>query len=563
MEDKIIKDIETALNSLQKDEEQIKKEIESFKGQYQTENGILIEPKEVTQYKKDLEKIQIEINQKKLEKRKHVLLSEKERLKDETKNLKNIYRGNPNVDKMVNDMLEPRKKELETKINEVENLIKDMQKNERKNIDIDNLLKTMDERSKKHSTPKVASTEVQEALKTKLEEEIEQKNEDEQESEIENEDKENQEKIEQELENEEIQENEPEQEENETELEQKEVEQEKLEKEELNKIAIENLIREMDLGIREIDDVIIKYRSVAKIFRKAYQKVKENANQEEISNFKEETTQKDKEILEKVTELTHRKKKIQTLKMFVDDDFEKIKEIYNDEYKRKNSLLIATCVEKMNQLYKLCDEEIEYYKIKEKEKEQEEVEKVEGEVIDEKTQQDNQPDLDKEKVIIDGKILKEEDIHDENEEHEENEESQEEASKQITLSPKKEMRVKNFFSTVYDGMKVVGKALVKGGKKVKQSRAFKGIYNLLDKLADKIVPMDLEVSKEEENELKKILDEGDEEYKGKYTNKKVLNFKDKSKAYRESQKVDEKELKSKEENHDKKDKEKGDEEPEQ
>ena len=42
MEDKIIKDIETALNSLQKDEEQIKKEIESFKGQYQTENGILI-----------------------------------------------------------------------------------------------------------------------------------------------------------------------------------------------------------------------------------------------------------------------------------------------------------------------------------------------------------------------------------------------------------------------------------------------------------------------------------------------------------------------------------------
>ena len=61
MEDKSINDINNALNSLQKDEEQIKQEIEKLQGKYEFENGKFVEPKEVTQYKKDLERVQKEM----------------------------------------------------------------------------------------------------------------------------------------------------------------------------------------------------------------------------------------------------------------------------------------------------------------------------------------------------------------------------------------------------------------------------------------------------------------------------------------------------------------------
>ena len=109
MEDKSINDINNALNSLQKDEEQIKQEIEKLQGKYEFENGKFVEPKEVTQYKKDLERVQKEIEEKtatreqrkldeeKLTERENNLIEEKANLEDENriKYLKNLYRNNP------------------------------------------------------------------------------------------------------------------------------------------------------------------------------------------------------------------------------------------------------------------------------------------------------------------------------------------------------------------------------------------------------------------------------------------------------------------------------------
>ena len=68
MEDKI-KDIDKALNSLKRDEEQLIKELNKFNGKYEIENGKLTEPREVTEYKRELEKIRAEMEQKNLQRR--------------------------------------------------------------------------------------------------------------------------------------------------------------------------------------------------------------------------------------------------------------------------------------------------------------------------------------------------------------------------------------------------------------------------------------------------------------------------------------------------------------
>mgnify|MGYP004572984423 CR=1 FL=1 len=106
MEDKI-KDIDKALNSLKRDEEQLIKELNEFNGKYEIENGKLTEPREVTEYKRELEKIRAEMEQKNLQRRRYVLLREKERLEDENvvKNLKNMYRNEKNADQMINEMI--------------------------------------------------------------------------------------------------------------------------------------------------------------------------------------------------------------------------------------------------------------------------------------------------------------------------------------------------------------------------------------------------------------------------------------------------------------------------
>ena len=106
MEDKI-KDIDKALNSLKRDEAQLINELDKFNGKYEIENGKLTEPREVTEYKRELEKIRAEIEQKNLQRRRYVLLREKARLEDENvvKNLKNMYRNEKNADQMINEMI--------------------------------------------------------------------------------------------------------------------------------------------------------------------------------------------------------------------------------------------------------------------------------------------------------------------------------------------------------------------------------------------------------------------------------------------------------------------------
>lgn len=152
MEDKI-KEIDTALNSLKRDEEQLIKELNRLSEKYQTKNGKLVEPREVTKYKRDLEEIRKEIEQKDLQKRRYVLLREKERLSDENviKNLKNMYRNEKNADKMINEMLKQRNKEIDSKIAEIEDIIRIVDEPEMESPDIDEVLKTMEERSKESS----------------------------------------------------------------------------------------------------------------------------------------------------------------------------------------------------------------------------------------------------------------------------------------------------------------------------------------------------------------------------------------------------------------------------
>ncbi len=155
MEDKI-KDIDKALNSLKRDEEQLIKELNEFNGKYEIENGKLTEPREVTEYKRELEKIRAEMEQKNLQRRRYVLLREKERLEDENvvKNLKNMYRNEKNADQMINEMIEQRKQDIESKLAEIENTIGPIDETEIESPNIDEVLKTMEERSKENIDPK-------------------------------------------------------------------------------------------------------------------------------------------------------------------------------------------------------------------------------------------------------------------------------------------------------------------------------------------------------------------------------------------------------------------------
>lgn len=155
MEDKI-KDIDKALNSLKRDEEQLIKELDKFNGKYEIENGKLTEPREVTEYKRELEKIRVEMEQKNLQRRRYVLLREKARLEDENvvKNLKNMYRNEKNADQMINEMIEQRKQDIESKLAEIENTIGPIDETEIESPNINEVLKTMEERSKENIDPK-------------------------------------------------------------------------------------------------------------------------------------------------------------------------------------------------------------------------------------------------------------------------------------------------------------------------------------------------------------------------------------------------------------------------
>ena len=90
---------------------------------------------------------------------------------------------------------------------------------------------------------------------------------------------------------------------------------------------------------------------------------------------------------------------------------------------------------------------------------------------------------------------------------------------------------------------------IKIAQKVKRNGVFKFVYNILDKLADRIVPKEDEEEKAdkkkentEEEEIRKAFEEGDYEYKSDLEEKsgKIVDFKGKSesKAFRDGNKVD-------------------------
>lgn len=312
MEDKI-KSIDNTLNSLKRDEEQLIKELDKFNGKYEIENGKLTEPREVTEYKRELEKIRAEIEQKNLQRRRYVLLREKARLADENvvKNLKNMYRNEKNADQMINEMLEQRKQDIESKLAEIENIIGTIDEPEIESPDIDEVLKTMEERRKENLDTKPAESIDLEDLANRLENIAEQH---------ETEEIKVQEDIQPAEESEEpVQ---PEVEENEIENEEPaepEVEENEPENEEENKNTITEY---MEQEIEKINEVL-----------KSYEDLEKNIN-EVVSGFEDEKEKTGKlqsgfgKIKKNIDELSRRKLIAETIKGLVTTNLSKAKQEY-------------------------------------------------------------------------------------------------------------------------------------------------------------------------------------------------------------------------------------------
>ena len=368
MEDKI-KDIDKALNSLKRDEEQLIKELDKFNGKYEIENGKLTEPREVTEYKRELEKIRAEMEQKNLQRRRYVLLREKARLADENvvKNLKNMYRNEKNANQMINEMIEQRKQDIEFKLAEIENTIGPIDETEIENSNIDEVLKTMEERSKENIETKPVETinledlanrfenkaEKPEPGEIKVEEDIQPTEESEEPVQSELEELENEEHIQPEIE-----ENEPENEEE----------------------TKNTIINYMEQEIEKINEVLKRYENLEKNIDTL------------VSDFEEEKEKTDNlqsnfgKIKIDIDELSRRELIAETIKGLVITDLSRAKqeyEAYENESKENEEKLEKT-KENIEDLDAECEntrKELEKAKNEEKEdKKKELIEKIESEL---------------------------------------------------------------------------------------------------------------------------------------------------------------------------------------
>ena len=328
MEDKSINDINNALNSLQKDEEQIKQEIEKLQGKYEFENGKFVETKEVTQYKKDLERVQKEIEEKtatreqrkldeeKLTERENNLIEEKANLEDENriKYLKNLYRNNPEAYEMIDKKLEERRRRIDFKLSEIEK-IRNLPESERANIDIDEWLKEAEERNLDENYEKKTEPRKEEIGEKILE--VDEQIEPEEEAESQ---EENEEQIEPEEEAES-------QEENEGQIEpEEEAESQKENEEETKQMLVENIDKEID----KINQVLKKYEELENEINELSEPFDVDMEQK-INSQKKEF----KDFKLSIGKLSIKKQTLEAMKELVEKDVKQAKKEY-EEYENKS-----------------------------------------------------------------------------------------------------------------------------------------------------------------------------------------------------------------------------------
>lgn len=312
MEDKSINDINNALNSLQKDEEQIKQEIEKLQGKYEFENGKFVEPKEVTQYKKDLERVQKEIEEKtatreqrkldeeKLTERENNLIEEKANLEDENriKYLKNLYRNNPEAYEMIDKKLEERRRRIDFKLSEIEK-IRNLPESERANIDIDEWLKEAEEKNLDENYEKKTEPREEEIGEKTLE--VDEPIEPEEEAESQ---EENEEQIEPEEEAESPKENE----------------------EETKQMLVDNIDKEID----KINQVLKKYKELENEINELSEPF--DVDMEQKINFQKKEF---KDLKLSIGKLSIKKQTLEAMKELVEKDVKQAKKEY-EEYENKS-----------------------------------------------------------------------------------------------------------------------------------------------------------------------------------------------------------------------------------
>ena len=328
MEDKSINDINNALNSLQKDEEQIKQEIEKLQGKYEFENGKFVETKEVTQYKKDLERVQKEIEEKtatreqrkldeeKLTERENNLIEEKANLEDENriKYLKNLYRNNPEAYEMIDKKLEERRRRIDFKLSEIEK-IRNLPESERANLDIDEWLKETEERNLDENYEKKTEPREEEIGEKTLE--VDEPIEPEEEAESQ---EENEEQIEPEEEAES-------QEENEEQIEpEEEAESPKENEEETKQMLVENIDKEID----KINQVLKKYEELENEINELSEPF--DVDMEQKINFQKKDF---KDLKLSIGKLSIKKQTLEAMKELVEKDVKQAKKEY-EEYENKS-----------------------------------------------------------------------------------------------------------------------------------------------------------------------------------------------------------------------------------
>ncbi|MFQ9296887.1 MAG: hypothetical protein ACLR4X_00410 [Clostridia bacterium] len=328
MEDKSINDINNALNSLQKDEEQIKQEIEKLQGKYEFENGKFVEPKEVTQYKKDLERVQKEIEEKtatreqrkldeeKLTERENNLIEEKANLEDENriKYLKNLYRNNPEAYEMIDKKLEERRRRIDFKLSEIEK-IRNLPESERANIDIDEWLKEAEEKNLDENYEKKTEPREEEIGEKTLE--VDEPIEPEEEAES---PEENEEQIEPEEEAESPEENE-----------------EPIEPEEEAEIQEENEEETKQMLAENIDREIEKINQLLKKYEELENEIKELSEPFDVDMEQKINSQKKefKDLKLSIGKLSIKKQTLEAMKELVEKDVKQAKKEY-EEYENKS-----------------------------------------------------------------------------------------------------------------------------------------------------------------------------------------------------------------------------------
>ncbi len=365
MEDKSINDINNALNSLQKDEEQIKQEIEKLQGKYEFENGKFVEPKEVTQYKKDLERVQKEIeeknsekekilaekkrreiNEKKLMERKEKLMRKRSELNDENliKKLKENYINNPNADPMTTNfleqtadqMIENRKKEIDIRLSEIERIM-NLPEVERSNIDIDEWLKEIGEKNSEEQK-ETENQEDEEQIEPEEEAESQEKAEDPIEPE---EEAESQEEAEEPIESEEEVENQEENEEpieSEEEVENQEENEEPIEPDEEDTESQEENEEETKQMLAEsIDKEIDKINQVLKKYEELENEINELSEPFDVDMEQKINSQKKefKDLKLSIGKLSIKKQTLEAMKELVEKDVKQAKKEY-EEYENKS-----------------------------------------------------------------------------------------------------------------------------------------------------------------------------------------------------------------------------------